>query len=218
MKMTALQNVLINLILLAEFFAAFVALIYFKNVKNTYWKWFAIYLIFIFMAEAFSKWVLDDFIYLRKYYYNFFVIPIEFIFIYWLYGCKSLINRKLFLICIFIYSVSFIPYLFSSYKMQLINSLSYTIGTLIVTVLVLLEFLKQIKSDKILNFKENKMFYINTGIMLFYVGTLPFYAFNKILYENSKNLWSNYGTFALTSDAIMYLLFSAAFIWGKPNI
>lgn len=217
MKTTLVQTFLVDVILFAEFLAALTAVLYYKKVKNSYWKWFVFYLVFIFMAEIFSKWILKEAAETRKYYYNFLVIPVEFIFIYWLYACKSLSNKKLFIVCSVIYCLSFVPYLFTSIKTQLLNSLSYTIGTLIITVLVLLEFLKQIKSDKILNFKENKMFYINAGIVLFYVGTLPFYAFNNVLFENDKQLWSSYGTFALSSCAIMYLLFSAASIWGKPN-
>ena len=95
--------------------------------------------------------------------------------------------------------------------------MSYTVGVFLLSIMVYLEFIKQIKSEDILNFQNNKMFYINIGILLFYVGTLPFFAFDKQLYLNNNELWSNYKTFFLLSVNIMYLLFAASFIWGKPK-
>jgi hypothetical protein len=95
--------------------------------------------------------------------------------------------------------------------------MSYTIGAFLLAIMVYLEFVKQIKSDEILNFKQNKMFYINIGVLLFYVGTLPFFAFDKYLYHNLNSLWSLYKTFFLFACSSMYLLFIASFIWGKPK-
>jgi hypothetical protein len=216
--MREFQILLVDFILLAEFIAALTAVLFFGRIKNTYWKWFVYYLVFIFIVEAIGKWLLEDFHSFKKYYYNFFVIPIEFLFWYWLYASKSLNNKKVLVFFSGIYSISCIVYFFMIDDINLINSTNYLIGTLLLSILVIMEFFKQIKSDNILNFRQNKMFYINSGVMLFYVATLPFYAFHDTLYEKSKILWNFYGTFALVSCAIMYLLFSAAFIWGKPNI
>ncbi len=216
--MKSLHNILINCILIAEFIAAISGIIYYKKLKNSYWKWFVWYLVFIFCAEVFSKFVLNDFLILKKYYYNFFVIPIEFLFLYWLYGCKSLANKKLFFIIAIFYAVGLVFNVLFFDVFKSISSVNYILGTLLLMIMIVLEFRQQIKSDKIIYFKENMMFYINFGIILFYISTLPFYAFNKVLYEQSRNLWNNYSTFTLSADIIMYLLFSAAFIWGKPNI
>jgi hypothetical protein len=84
-------------------------------------------------------------------------------------------------------------------------------------IMIIQEFVKQIKSDKILFFKENMMFYINLGIILFYIATLPFYAFNEVLYKESRSIWEAYSNVTLISCSLMYFLFAASFIWGKPN-
>lgn len=200
-----------------ELFSAFIAILFYRKINKTYWKWFVIYLIFINLAELYSKFGLENFTHLRKYYYDFFIIPIEFLFFYWLYAKKSLKLEKLFWLSYIIYFIFYILHLFNLDKVRLISSMSYTIGVLFLAIMVYLEFIKQIKSDEIINFHKNKMFYINIGILLFYVGTLPFFAFDKQLYLNNNELWSNYKTFFLLSVNIMYLLFAASFIWGKPK-
>ena len=53
--------------------------------------------------------------------------------------------------------------------------------------------------------------------MLFYVGTLPFFAFDKFIYEHLFEVWNYYFTFFLISVNLMYILFTLSFIWGKSK-
>jgi hypothetical protein len=206
-----------DVILLMELLAAIVGLIYYPKLKNTYWKWFVYYLVAIFCLEAFSEWGMSNASSFRRYYFDFFVIPLEFIFMYWLYAYQSLQRKKMFWIFTSIYIGSFIPHLFYLNEVRMINSLSYTLGDLLLLILVIKEYFKQLQSDNILNFKTNKMFYINAGVMLFYIGTLPLFAFDKFLYENAKNIWQYYYTFFLIANCVMYGLFAVSFVWGKQK-
>lgn len=215
--MTELQTIFYNCINWTEGISAVVAILYFNKLKNTYWKWFVIYIVFITLADIFGDYGLEYFPGLRKYYYDFFIIPIEFIFYFWLYAKKSLQLEKLFFMICISYFTFFVLHFFNLDAIRMISSMSYTVGVFLLAILVYLEFIKQIKSDEILNFKSNKMFYINIGVMLFYIGTLPFFAFDKYLYENLNPIWSNYKTFFLFSVNAMYLLFTASFIWGKSK-
>jgi hypothetical protein len=211
------QKILSETLIWVQFSTALVALFHFPTLKKSYWKWFIIYCCAIFLMEAFAKWGLKNYPSYISTYYDFFVIPIEFVFFYWLYAVKSLKRQKLFWIITGLFCISFLPYFTIIHKPGMMLSLSYTVGTVLLMFLVILEIFKQIKSEKILLFHTNYMFYINIGIMLFYVGTLPFFSFYNLLL-NESNLWSNYYTFFLIANHLMYLLFTAAFIWGKPNI
>jgi hypothetical protein len=55
------------------------------------------------------------------------------------------------------------------------------------------------------------------GMILFYIGSLPFLVFINYLYDNEKVIFNYYYTYFLLSNNLMYLLFAASFIWGKPN-
>lgn len=211
------QKILSETLIWVQLLTALVASFHFPALKKTHWKWFVVYCCAIFLMEAVAKWGLKMYPSYISTYYDFFVIPTEFVFFYWLYAVNSLNNQKLFWIITGLFGISFLPYFTIIHKPGMMLSLSYTVGTVLLMLLVILEIFKQIKSEKILLFHTNYMFYINIGIMLLYVGTLPFFSFYNLLL-NEANLWSNYYTFFLIANHLMYLLFTAAFIWGKPNI
>lgn len=215
--MTELQTIFYNCINWSEGICALTALLFFNKLKNTYWKWFVIYLVFIFVSELFSIYILKYNPNLRLPFYNYLIIPLEFVFFYWLYAEKSLQFKKLFWWSLGIYFLFFGLYIIKIEFVRTISSMSYTVGNLLLLIMVFLEILKQIKSDEILNFKSNKMFYINIGVLLFYLGTLPFFALDKSLFVEYKNLWSCYHTYFLFSLNTMYLFFTASFIWGKSE-
>jgi hypothetical protein len=208
-----------KILLAVQFFAALIGLIYYFKLKQSYWKWFTVYLLFIFVQEFI--WTLDLFSlgltsHYRNYYYTFIGIPFQYIFLYWLYAYKSLSQKKLFYICLILYVFTYALIELYLKKINLAYSINLTTGTILLSFLVVLEFLKQIKNDNILKFKENKMFYINIGVILFYIGTYPFFAFNDILIEDRYiGIWNTYYLYFLISNYLMYFLFAASFIWGK---
>ena len=204
-----------KLLLLLEVTAAIVGIIKFKKFKNSYWKWFIYYLVFIAISELLSMFVFCYYEPFMSNYYSFFVIPLEFTTIFWLYSYKSLNNKKLFWISIGIYLISLLPY-YMLEDNKMVKSLNFTIGGFMMSIMIILEYNKQMKSDDILKFRENMMFYINAAVGLFYVGTLPFFAFYNLI-VNDFVFFYDYYIFFLITNILMYTLFSIALLWGKPN-
>jgi hypothetical protein len=203
-------------LLVIEIITAFVAIVYFFKLKNSYWKWFSIYLVIIAIQEAF--WYYNDSLLTitKQEFYAFFGIPVQYLFLYWLYAYKSLRSKKLFIACSLIYLLTYIPIEFYLQKTEIVKPMNIILGTTVLLILVVLEFIKQIKNDDILKFKENKMFYINIAVILFYVGTYPFWAFYDVLVQDPYiKIWNMYYLYFLITNIIMYLLFIASFIWGK---
>jgi len=214
--MNDLQYFLIKTLLLSEFITALAAILMYKKLKYSYWKWFSYYLIFIFLAELTSEYILTYFENIRKYYFDFFIIPLEFIFFYWLYSYKSLGNKKLFWSCTSLYLLSFLPQALIFDKLVVISSFNYVVGTFLLSLMIILEFNKQIKTDDILKYKENMMFYINIGVCLLYIATLPFFSFYDLI-SKTPDIWFKYYVFFMIANIIMYILFTFALLWGKPN-
>ena len=204
-----------KLLLLLEVTAAIVGIIKFKKFKNSYWKWFIYYLVFIAISELLSMFVFCYYEPFMSNYYSYFVIPLEFTTIFWLYSYKSLNNKKLFWISIGIYLISLLPY-YMLEDNKMVKSLNFTIGGFMMSIMIILEYNKQMKSDDILKFRENMMFYINAAVGLFYVGTLPFFAFYNLI-VNDFVFFYDYYIFFLITNILMYTLFSIALLWGKPN-
>lgn len=217
--MTDLQSFLRSNLVIIELLCAVIAVLHYKQLKKTHWKWFAAYIIMIFLFELFSINYLEYYPGFRKYYFDWIVIPFQFFFFYWLYAYKSLKLEKLFWISCSIYLITFsLTHFFNFDKTRIINMISYSVGTLQLLILVILEFFKQIKSDTILKFANVKMFYINFGVAVFYIGTLPFFAFDGFAAEHTKEIWNNYWTIFLLLNNLLYLIFAASFLWGKPHL
>lgn len=199
----------------SEGLCALVGWLYYAKLKDTYWKYFVWYCSVIFFNELFSYFVLDYYPYFRKYFYNWYGVPIQFLFFFWLYAKKVLQMNRLFTVSVVLYFTTFISTLFYGEKHELINSIGYILGCLLLLIMCVLEFNRQIRSDDIVNFKSNKMFYINLGVILFYTGTMPFYSFYMEIHQYSKVVYQGYSYFSLSADILLYLLFTASFIWGK---
>ncbi len=215
--MSSLQHILDNILCFFEGLSAFFAIIYFKNSNTKYWKYFALYLILIFVLDCLGRFGKFPVFFSKISFYNYLVIPFQFIFLYWLFAYKSLQKKVIFYIFSLLYLASFIPSEIYFNESKLIYSFNYTFGCLLLMILVILEYYKQINSDNILTFHQNKMFYINLGVSLFYIGTLPFYTFYTILYNDYSSIWKIYYIYFMISNIIMYFLFSISFIWGKQN-
>ncbi|WP_140998854.1 hypothetical protein [Flavobacterium profundi] len=215
--MHKLHPEIIDLLLWCEFLCAIVAIIKFNEIKNTYWKWFVFFIVYIFIIEKYGTHIFNLFSIEKKIYFAFIGIPLEYIFFFWLYSIKSLKNKKLFFIFTLFYFLSFIPIELYFKSFDIIYSFNTTMGSFLLMILVFLEFQKQILNDDILKFKQNKMFYINIGIMLFYVGTLPFFGLYNLIVKEPE-IWNIYYLYFLLSNCLMYLLFTASFIWGKAKL
>jgi len=208
------QELIINSMVFAEGVAAITSILYYRKIRDSHYLLFSIYLVFIFISELSNRFGYLPFN--KVFYYNNIVIPIEFITFYWLYAWKSLQNRTLFIIFALLYLLSFLPNELYFNKNKVIYSFNYTFGSFLLMFLVIMEYYKQINSDNILNFSKNRMFYINLGVTLFYIGTLPFWAFYFPLLEH-REYYDMYRNYFWLSGVIMYFLFAASFIWGKQN-
>lgn len=210
------QPVLTNLLLILEYVACIVGILFAYKIRKTYWKWFVVYLIIIAFNDFFVVRIIEIFNITKQQYYAYIIIPLQFIFFYWLYALKSLRNKGLFVAFVILFLFSFVPVEMYFSKLKVVYSFNYVIGSLLLMILVFLEYKKQIQDDNILEFKTNKMFYINLGVMFFYIGTLPFFGLYNLLVKQ-LDIWNVYYIYFLVSNCLMYLLFAASFIWGKPK-
>jgi hypothetical protein len=203
---------LFNVLLFTQLVSALTGLFYFKKFKTLVWQSFSIYLIIIFLNELFNLEIFAHSSIFKKHFYLYYGIPFQFIFLFWLYS-KSIKNKSLFFVFTSLYVLSLVLYVSFSKKTHTFNP-TYLLGSLFLFILTILEFLRQVKSDTIIRFYSNKMFYINGGVFLFYVGTLPFYLFYKYFDDYTILIYSN---FVYGLNCSMYLLFIASFIWGKET-
>ncbi len=205
-----------------ELVACVTGFIYWKKIKHSYWKWFPIYLAIILITELTGKYILVV-LHDRKLnanIYRFFGIPIQFLFFFWLFkqNLKPYKEKRWPLYGAAIYIISWVVDFVYISKMKFgFQSFSYTMGNIILLVLLILFFVKFINSDEILEYKSSMMFWVCVGLLIFYLGTFPFYGLRNTLLQNYRGVYDVYWYINFILDYLMYILFAIAFIWGKPK-
>lgn len=209
------QPELSQLLLILEVLTAVVAVFYYNSLKSSHWKWLVVYLVYISLQELYF-FKNNSLLGLEKQtYYTYFGIPLEYLFLFWLYAIQSLKKKGLFWLFSILVLATLIPVVYTNFS-KVIYSLKFTLGSFFLIILVLLEFNKQIAEDNILEFKKNKMFYINLGVLLFYVGCVPFMAFYSFFLKE-PSLWNTYYLYYVSSNCALYFLYLLSFICGKKN-
>jgi hypothetical protein len=200
-----------------ELLAGLTGLIYWKKLSGSYWQYFPIYLLSIACLETINYLIPIP---LRGPLAIYFIIPFEFLFMYWLFY-KTLPNQsKLITTGVLIYVFAFVLELvLDSHPIgkDVFLSFSYTIGNIILLVFILNYFYGLVNSDRILAFYHEQMFWAALGLLLFYLGTLPYFGMYNYMRYNYMSLLINYTWIVIFLNYIMYLLFTVSFIWRKTN-
>lgn len=201
--------------------ACFAGYIFWNKVKASVFRYFPLYLTFILLSEFAGRLFKElEWNEMNKLLYNYLVIPAEFIFFFRLFymDFKDKRYKWLPVFSTLIYMFSwFIDMFYLSTKKFWFYSFSYTTGNLLLLILIFSFFVQLINSDAILKFKENMLFWISAGLLLFFLGTFPYYGLLNTLNIRYTNLCISYGYIVVTLNCLMYLMFTFSFIWGKPN-
>jgi hypothetical protein len=198
--------------------AATAGFLTYRNWKGTYLKWFPYYLSIIALL-AISYYILKSFhkLEMAKSVISF-AVPIEILFInYFFYKTLTTKNKKIIIWGTVLFTLTWIieNTIFSNQKFYL-QSLSYTTANLFILVYIILFFIEFAHSNKILSYKKSVVFWIVLGMLLFYVGTFPFYGLYNELAKN-LDIFYPVAWVATSLNYSMYLLFTIGFIWGKPH-
>jgi hypothetical protein len=211
---------------LFECLAAVTGLYYWSTIKHSYWKWFALYLCFIAISELFG-WLLSqiDRPDLNRNFYHYLVIPVEFIFFFWLFARQSAghtIKRLAILATLsFVSCWAIDTFLLNTvfYKtLYWFSSLSYTIGNLFLLLFCMHFLIRLARSNDILHFKHNPMFWVCIGLLIFYMGTAPYYGLRNMLYKNYTDVFWTYTKLGFIFNYSMYSLFITSFLCRVPNL
>lgn len=205
-----------------ELAACITGFIYWKKIKGSFWKWFPFYLAFIVVSEQTGNYLnyidTEKAIDIKNKLLSYFVIPVELLFLYGLYYMLAATRsaKRLVIACALIYMAGFIADLvYFSKKEFIFSSFSYCVGNLSLLITIISFFVQFVKGDQLINFRSSIAFWVSVGALVFYLGTLPFFALYWFLANEYFNIYLLYAHVMLVLNWIMYILFCIAFIWGK---
>lgn len=210
--------VYIKLLVAAELLAAVTGFVTWHKWKHSYFKWLVIYLgIIAFM----------DIVYYTVYKFHYLdaagiiktIQPaIEILFISWFfYKTLAAPASKLpFAGAAFYLLALLLEKTMLKNNAYYFQSLSYTVGTLFILLYLIIFFTQLVRSKNIVTFKQLTIFWVACGMLVFYLGTFPFYGLYNELAKDI-DLFIAVAWVATSLNYCMYLLFTAGFIWGKPH-
>ncbi len=216
-----MEQLALNILRIAEAMACICGLIFWKKVEGTYWKLFPFYLLFIVFSELLGYYTkVHQLLTINNYYFRFLEIPAEFLFFFYIFyqAFKDKKYRWLPLACSGLYILCWLIDMFGMGKHRFwFSSFSSTIGNLLLLILILGYFIQLVTSNAILDFKRDMLFWVSTGLLLFYLGTFPFYGLENMLYHYYRDVYNDYKFVASILDSSMYIMFAFSFIWGRPK-
>lgn len=196
-----------------EIVTAILATIHFKKYCLTTERYFLYYLWYSVFTETIS--VISAYIFNHDFVtiillYD--IVSFSF-FIFWYFTIlNKSINKKILLIAVvFFYGVTIYEFCFLDWMVT--NKYTLISGAIVIIIGSFLYFSEILKSNKILNIKEDLRFWIGTGLLLFNVGYIPIEIFKEIFNAHNEVRI----IILICLNVILYTCYSLGFIWAKKE-
>jgi hypothetical protein len=207
-------------IIYAKYFILLSALVgfYYRNkLKSFNATSLPYFLLLVFLGECFglylSKKGADE---TSSNFYIYFMMPAQILFYIWFIGFKVLQKPKISIALIGLFLLVFIVEIFlGKQTTSEIFTRSFSLGGILLSVLVLLFILKLTKEDAVLTFNRNLFFWVCIGIAIYYTISFPFFTYYNTLLSKYEKVFLIYRNITYHLSVSMYLLFIIGFIWSK---
>jgi hypothetical protein len=110
---------------------------------------------------------------------------------------------------------SFLNALFDSF-IHYPQLLAYSIGACLLIVDIILYYIEILSTNKVLNIRQNLLFWISVGLLLFYVGYLPI-KLTRTFFSSQENVFSTLQFVHWLLIIIMNSCFTIGFLWTKKK-
>lgn len=202
-----------------ELVACVTSFIFWKRLRSSQWKFFPLYLALIVIFELVAHHSGDR---TNQFIGVFILMPLQYFFWYAMFYAwfKNTRYRYWPAAAAAVYlAVASAEVIWPGYLNRWIRvaALSYTTGALLLLVLLILFFVRLSLSSDILYYRGNLMFWVCAGLLLFYLGSLPFYALRYSIFRYSKSFYFGYWKAIMALNYSMYALFTLGIIWSRKK-
>ena len=202
-----------DMTLYIEIITAIIGSIYFYKYKNSYLKYFLVYLWYIVFNEIYGKYIADVMNDNNSFIYNIYMI-INFIFllsIYWNKLQKEIHKKLIIVFALCLLFVFIINPFKENYKIE-ITTLSFIVGASSLIFAVILYFIEILNSEKVLHITRELLFWISFGILIYNVGAIPCIVSRTYYYETFQNSFDFLNTLYLSLIFILNICYIIGFI------
>lgn len=215
-----LSNEIINLLIKFcvgfEVLAAIIGTIFYYKYKNTkFLKYLIFFIWYVALNEVIGLSIKLDFGVNAIIYNIYNAVNFTFFLLLYRYYFKNRKNKKLALYFSIIYLGSFIINGFFENYMMEYQRLPYILGALFLVISILLYFFEILNSEQVLNAKKNLLIWISFGLLIYFVGNLPFRILRNYYIELTDATVLLLVNITLT--VIMNTCFIIGFIWSDKK-
>lgn len=207
------MNIYVPLITMAIAFLSSLT-IYFRTDRETYLRYFPLFLLLVCAQEAISDYRLSIGILNNLFYYNpytIFVCCYYFLTIYWIIHSKKV--KRIILFILFLYPAIALINIFFIQKVNSFHTITYSLGGLIIVALCIYYFFELFQVTRIVNLLHQPSFWICSGLLFYYSCSFPLYGFNNLLIASaSPAVMKNLIIVFQILDVLLYLSFTIAFL------
>jgi hypothetical protein len=206
---------IINYIYLATILIAFLtSLICFRLDLSIHFKVFSLLLALTFIVEIGSVIIGRVLHHKNNFWiYNAFTLP-EF----WIYGYfyhKAItvrVLRKIVFLFLLIFPIFWFITVFFIFGFNVWNSYVLIVGSFFSVVLALMYYYQMVTAREFRSIRDLPEFWIATGMLIFYLGALPYFGTLNFLISYSRSAATRLLTILKILDILMYSLFSYGFL------
>jgi hypothetical protein len=208
-----------DLTLYVEIIAAIIGSIYFYKYKNSYLKYFLVFLWYIVFNEIYGKYIADVLDGNNFGLYNIYmVINLLFLLsIYWNKLKKSSNKKLIVLFAISFITVCIVNYPFQDYTIDF-AALPFIVGSSLLIFAIILYFIEILNSEKVLYTTRDLLFWISFGILLFNVGAIPCIVARTYYFETFHLNFGFLNTLYLSLIFILNICYIIGFICSHKII
>ncbi len=199
-----------------EGLAALFAFIFYKKYSHTYLRFFPWLLLYTFLNEVFGEYIYSVFetnVVLYNLYNIIFFMYFYFIF----YKNEKRKQYKTWIIVGFgVFIVASIVNLLYKSFMQEPQLLAYILGACVLLFCIILYFLDILYTPQILHVRSDLLFWVSTGLLLFYVGYIPIKV-ARYFFEDGNNRFMTLIVVHRLLVIIMNTCFIIGFLWTRKK-
>ncbi|CAL2102770.1 conserved membrane protein of unknown function [Tenacibaculum sp. 190130A14a] len=203
---------------LLAIFSFLIYLLYFKKKKVDSINYFVLFLFCMFFFDALGL-LFFDFGYNNSLYNLLSLLEFNVLFVFYLKISQDQLTKKTIKSTIVVYNliliVSSMYYGMDVFSIKY-NTIAPLFGALLIAIVLLLYLREILLSEEILNYKNNVFFWITTGLLLYYLGTMPLTAIFNLMKSGSSFYFLYKIQYVLT--IIMHGCFILGLLWSWKRI
>jgi len=197
---------LINILLVFEWIAFLVSLVFFKQLKTQNLVLITVWLFVIVFSEAIGKSIKDGVLtFITSAEWFNVMSPVQFLCLFLLFYRQTNYRywRRIILLFCIVIAILAIVYIILP-GTQKFNVLNYSLGAIFLSAVCLHYLYECMNSRSILDIYTNTLFYLAIGALLYYLSTLPFYSMRNYLYYKHVSIFYPYFYLSFILNITMY--------------